>query len=208
MGSDTYVIDNIKDVVTEASGDDTIKASVSIDLSHYANVENVILTGAGALKVTGTDNGDHLVGNDGANVLSGLDGDDLLEGGKGNDTLTGGAGHDTLTGGAGNDRLDVSLGNDTVEYTSKLDGHDVIIGFSSGDDTLDLAPLFDSLGVATNADRAADVHLNVHATSVDVMINADGNAATGAGGFELLAATLNTSDPIAIGSDVIVGGST
>src|SRR5262249_54406260 len=70
-GNDTYIVDNAKDVVTEdpGAGNDTIKASISIDLANpnYANVENVTLTGAGALSATGDAGANHhLVGNSGA----------------------------------------------------------------------------------------------------------------------------------------------
>ena len=93
-GDDTYVVDNAKDVVQEAAGDaaDLIKASISIDLAAYAEIEDVTLTGTAALKATGDEQKNHLTGNAGANLLTGNDGADTLVGDAGNDTLLGGAG--------------------------------------------------------------------------------------------------------------------
>jgi len=204
-GNDTYIVDNAGDTITEAAGggggNDTIKASISIDLANpnYANVENVTLTGAGALSATGDAGANHLVGNSGANTLTG---------GDGNDTLDGGLGNDVLIGGKGDDQIDVSLGNDTVKYITPLDGHDVITGFDAnptgGQDVLNLDALFDSLGVATAA-RAALVEIHPTAPgTVDVNVNADSSNPD----FELHVATLNltsVADTVTVGQDVIVG---
>jgi hypothetical protein len=117
----------------------------------------------------------------------------------------GSGGDDTITGGAGNDELDGGAGNDAFRYTGPLDGHDVIDNFdgtaAGGQDTLNLDALFDSLGVAA-ADRSGHVSIVDHGGSVDVAIDADGNAANG---FELTAVTLNTNDTITVGQDVLLG---
>ena len=56
LGNDTYVVDNVGDVVTEAlnEGTDTVQSSVSFALG--ANVENLTLTGSA--NINGTGNGD------------------------------------------------------------------------------------------------------------------------------------------------------
>lgn len=86
-GNDTYIVDNTKDVVTEAAnaGTDEVHSSVSYTLS--ANVENLTLTGSVGLVGTG---------NELNNMLIGGDGDDTLVGGLGQDTLTGGGRHDVF----------------------------------------------------------------------------------------------------------------
>ncbi len=192
-GNDTYIVDNAKDVVTEdpSAGNDTIKASISIDLANYANVENVTLTGAGALSATGNAGANHLVGNAGANTLSGSDG---------NDTLDGGLGNDVVIGGKGDDQIDVSLGNDTVKFITPLDGHDVITGFDAnpagGQDVLNLDGLFDSLGIADPTTRAADVQITGGAGLFDVLVNSN------------TIATLNltsAADTVTVGQDILVG---
>jgi Ca2+-binding RTX toxin-like protein len=147
-------------------------------------------------------------------VLSGDEGDDVLLGGAGNDALQGGAGgdvlfgndgDDTITGGLGDDIAFGGAGNDTFRFTSALDGQDILVDFdgdtTGGQDVFDLDAFFDSAGVA-EADRAARVSISDSGGSVNVSIDADGNAANG---FEVLAATLNTTATITVGEDVIVG---
>jgi Ca2+-binding RTX toxin-like protein len=94
LGDDTYVVDNIGDVVTEAAaaGIDTVQSSITYTLG--ANLENLTLTGAAAI------NG---VGNSLDNIITGNTANNILSGGDGNDVLNGGAGADNLIGGLGND---------------------------------------------------------------------------------------------------------
>jgi Ca2+-binding RTX toxin-like protein len=85
-GNDTYVVDNVGDVVTEAAnaGTDTVRASVSYTLA--ANLENLLLTDSAAI------NG---IGNALANTLTGNSANNVLNGGGGADSMSGGAGNDT-----------------------------------------------------------------------------------------------------------------
>jgi Ca2+-binding RTX toxin-like protein len=85
-GNDTYVVDNVGDSVTEnaAEGTDLVQSSVTYTLG--ANIENLTLTGTGAINA---------IGNTGANVLTGNTGNNVLNGGTGADTLAGGLGNDT-----------------------------------------------------------------------------------------------------------------
>ncbi|WP_232253700.1 hypothetical protein [Pseudomonas glycinae] len=113
LGNDTYIVDNVGDVVSEtstlASEIDTVKASVDFILS--ANLENLILTGNANI---------YGIGNTQNNVITGNDGDNQLNGGAGLDTLIGGKGNDTYfldqvgelalvqeNAGEGNDTLNV-----------------------------------------------------------------------------------------------------
>jgi Ca2+-binding RTX toxin-like protein len=206
-GGDTYVVDNIGDIVDESltTGIDTVKSSIAFSLQNsttvLGDIENLTLTGAGAIGGTGNTLANHIIGNTGANKLFGDAGSDTLEGGVGADTLDGGAGNDSITGGAGNDRIDVGSGDDTVFYTSKLDGKDVIDNFAGGQDKLNLDGLFDTLTTLAGP-RADHVTLVDNGASVDVRVDADGKAANG---FELVVATLNTNDTIAVNTDVLVG---
>lgn len=95
-GDDVYIVDSITDVITEAVGEgtDMVRSSVSLTLS--GNLENLTLTGAGAINANG-------------NALN-----NVLTGNSANNTLNGDAGADTLIGGAGNDVYLVDLATDVV----------------------------------------------------------------------------------------------
>ncbi|MCE4553518.1 PA14 domain-containing protein [Pelomonas sp. P8] len=130
-GNDTYVVDNAGDTVTEGvgGGTDTVQSSVSHTLG--ANVENLTLTGSGAINGTGNGLDNTLSGNGAANTLDGSDGNDTITGGGGADTLLGGNGNDTLIaaspadlasadGGAGIDLLKFATVGASFDITSLI----------------------------------------------------------------------------------------
>jgi Ca2+-binding RTX toxin-like protein len=105
FGSDTYVVDNIGDVVSD-DGEfriDTVETSVQFSLVDHPGIENLTLTGAVNFDVIGNANANRITGNASANHLTGQDGDTLI-GGAGNDVLTA-LGPCTLDGGAGADTM-------------------------------------------------------------------------------------------------------
>ncbi len=89
-GSDLYAVDNAGDIVRETNADatvggiDTVESSIAFTLG--ANVENLTLTGTGAINGTGNVLANKLLGNSGNNVLNGGAGIDTMAGGLGNDT--------------------------------------------------------------------------------------------------------------------------
>jgi Ca2+-binding RTX toxin-like protein len=114
-GDDTYIVDNIGDTVTEASGagTDTVQSAVTLTLS--ANVENLNLTGTAAINGTG---------NTLANILSGNSANNILTGGAGNDTYL-------FSRGGGQDRIvdsDATAGNsDKVLFASGINPLDLVL---------------------------------------------------------------------------------
>ena len=84
-GDDTYVVDNVRDRVTEAAGEgtDTVESAISFTLGR--NLENLTLTGSDDLAGTGNELDNVLIGNAGANLLNGKAGADRMEGDAGND---------------------------------------------------------------------------------------------------------------------------
>jgi Ca2+-binding RTX toxin-like protein len=176
--------------VNGGDGNDTINASgLQSDASHLT-----LDGGAGNDSLTGGENGDSIFGGDGHDILKGGAGADTIDGGQGDDVITGGAGDDFLTGGDG---------ADTFHYTGALDGHDLIQGFTAGQDKLDLTQFFDGLGVS-NGDRDGRVSIIDHGGgSFDVAVDADGNKGNG---FELVVATVQANNPITVGQDVVTHG--
>src|SRR5262249_39156574 len=157
-GDDVFRVDNAGDKIVEfdLGGNDTILASIAINLANYANVENVTLApGAAPLSIIGDANDNHLIGNSGANLLDGGAGADTMEGGAGNDTYVvhdpgdkiievAGGGTDTVQTGMTYSLADPSLlnvENLTLTGTGNIDGTgnvlaNVITG-NSGDNILD-----------------------------------------------------------------------
>ncbi|MDF2444858.1 MAG: Hemolysin-type calcium binding domain protein [Moraxellaceae bacterium] len=115
-GSDTYIVDNTADVVTEAAGADIDIVLSSATYTLSANVENLTLTGGGAINGTGNTLDNIIIGTGGMNTLTGGGGNDFLDGGSGADTLIGGTGNDTYVVGGGADIVteNASEGTDTV----------------------------------------------------------------------------------------------
>jgi Ca2+-binding RTX toxin-like protein len=84
-GNDTYFVDNAGDVAFENAnaGTDSVFAAVNYTLA--ANVEALVLQGAGNLSGTGNALNNSIFGNSGANTLDGRAGADQVTGNAGND---------------------------------------------------------------------------------------------------------------------------
>ncbi|MBB5220433.1 Ca2+-binding RTX toxin-like protein [Amaricoccus macauensis] len=105
-GDDTYVVDTIGDKVVEPEtgngGHDTVQSRISFDFTNpdqaIGGIEDLVLTGTGAIRGAGNALDNAITGNTGANLLDGR------------------GGADTMTGGAGNDRYVVdNVGDQVVE---------------------------------------------------------------------------------------------
>ncbi|GEM_PF-2936159 len=134
-GNDTYIVDNIKDKVTDITtgtkgGTDLVSSSINYTLG--AGIENLTLTGGKDLTGTGNDLKNVITGNAGSNVLNGGKGNDTIKGNDGDDTIDGGAGVDKLEGGDGSDVYVVSNNEDIITETA-VDGDDDEIQSSAPD---------------------------------------------------------------------------
>ncbi|MCC7045073.1 MAG: calcium-binding protein, partial [Alphaproteobacteria bacterium] len=85
-GDDTYFVDNPGDVVVEQAGGGTDVVRSTVHHGLAANVESLVLLGAGDLAGAGNALANTLTGNSGNNILNGVGGGDTLIGGLGDDT--------------------------------------------------------------------------------------------------------------------------
>ncbi|MBF9232770.1 calcium-binding protein [Microvirga alba] len=86
-GNDTYMVDDLGDVVIEAAGNgyDTVITSISLVLSG-AEIEVLkAVAGTAPLSLTANSYNNLIIGNDAGNIIDGKGGADTMEGGNGND---------------------------------------------------------------------------------------------------------------------------
>lgn len=179
-GDDSYTVDSSADVIVENAGEGTDGVSSGVTYTLAANVENLTLTGTGAISGTGNAGDNALLGNAGANTLTGA---------AGNDTLNGAAGADTLVGGLGDDTYVVDNIGDVITELA-----------SAG---TDLA----QSGVTYTLGANVDNLLLTGTTAINGTGNAGGNMLTGNSAINTLtgAAGDDTLDGAA-GADKLVGG--
>jgi hypothetical protein len=153
FGDDLFIVDDLGDVVREGADAGTDRVESSVTFIALANVENLTLTGTGA--VNGTTG--RL-----ANVLTGNNADNVLFSAGGNDTVLGLDGNDTLNGGSGQDRLTGGLGGDTFLFTAMTSASlgssvDVVTDFSriEGDKLAFSKAIFNGLGAVGALEAAA-----------------------------------------------------
>lgn len=143
-GDDTYVVDQLRDVIIEAenAGTDTVRTKTGT-FSLAVNVENLLFVGASNFIGIGNEQGNRITGQAGADNLVGGAGDDALIGNGGDDRLNGEAGNDLLDGGSNADTMSGGAGDDTFKVDHA--GDVVIEGASGGNDTV-LASINYTLG--------------------------------------------------------------
>lgn len=178
-GNDTYTVNNIGDVVTEASvlatELDTVESSITYALT--SNVENLTLTGIAVIDGTGNGLDNLLLGNDANNKL---------DGGAGVDTLKGGAGNDTYVIDNTADKLGDNGGVDTAESSATY-----TLGTSSNVENLTLTGLAAINGTGTAGNNV-------------LVGNAAANVLTGYNGVDTLTGGLGADTIVGgLGADII-----
>jgi Ca2+-binding RTX toxin-like protein len=144
-GNDTYVVDDINDLIIESpdGGTDRVISSITYQLSF--ELEHLTLQGSAAIDGTANHRDNELVGNDSANSLRAGAGNDVVQGNGGNDTIVGDFGDDVIDGGAGADSMTGGPGADRFVYRSLADSTsaapDTVGDFQSGIDKIDLTAL-------------------------------------------------------------------
>jgi len=116
IGNDTYVVDNLSDVIVEAvkgGGIDTVQVSLATFVLAPA-LEHLTYVGLANFDGTGNALANTLRGGDQNDTLRGLAGNDTLYGNAGDDLLDGGLGRDVMVGGAGNDSYVVDGSGDSI----------------------------------------------------------------------------------------------
>ncbi|MEO0316592.1 MAG: hypothetical protein RL404_269, partial [Pseudomonadota bacterium] len=191
-GNDTYVVDDVGDVIEERAGDgiDTVVLRLAQGQQCYTvgdHVERVLVKGRVNVDVRGNDSGNTLVGNAGDNRLWGLGGDDVLSGGtRGVDFLYGGAGDDVyLVQQARTMALEVE------QSGADAGGHDTVI---SRVKEFALGLYVEDLVLSGGAEKGWG-----NSSANKLVGNALDNVLAGVGGDDVLAG--------GAGRDVLIGGS-
>jgi Ca2+-binding RTX toxin-like protein len=214
-GNDSYVVDAAGDQATETvngvdqGGADRVSSSISFTLGAF--IEDLTLTGAGAIDGTGNTLANQIAGNSGVNKLQGMDGNDLLFGGSGNDTLEGGAGNDSLAGGIGADAMSGGAGDDTYTVDAVGDTVDELLNGvdQGGTDRVNSYVTFHLGASLENLTLmgAGAVNGTGNILANEISGNSNGNILLGdAGNDKLSGAGGNDTLTGGIGADVMSGG--
>ena len=116
VGDDTYIVDNIGDVVNEGNNNGIDEVRSRIDWTLGANIENLRLIGGNPTNGTGNALDNRILGNNADNIIAGGGGNDTINARRGSDTIewNTGDGRDVVNGGGGGN---VALGIDTFAVT-------------------------------------------------------------------------------------------
>ena len=159
LGNDSYVVDNVADVVTENPGEgrDAVYTTVNYTLS--SDVEVMIAQGNADLQLNGNALGNTIFGNSGNNVIDGVGGADLMLGGLGDNSYVVDNVADVVTENPGEGRDAVYT---TVNYTLSSDVEVMI------------------------AQGNADLQLNGNTLGNTIFGNSGNNVIDGVGGADLM----------------------
>lgn len=145
----TALTDGNRVDVTGTQFDDIIETGEGDDIVNAGGGDDLIDTDGGDDTVNAGSGDDEVFAGRGDDTVNGGSGEDTIDGEQGDDDLTAGEGADTVIGGLGADTIDVSDNDnaeDTVVYRNENDGsqrgstegHDVVTGFVSGEDKVEI----------------------------------------------------------------------
>lgn len=203
-GDDIYFVNHAGDQIVELEGQgiDTVLAYTDFALrAHSQFLENLTLSGAGAINGTGNRRDNVIAGNDAANVLKGGMGNDTLIGGGGDDVFADWRGANKLIGGTGNDLYLIDHKRNRIE---ELEGEGVDTVQASVSFTLRFhSQHIENLTLTGTADISGTGNgLDNHLTG-----NAGSNRLDGAWGNDVIDG--GAGDDVLIGhrgDDVLTGG--
>ncbi|WP_207099626.1 calcium-binding protein [Paracoccus shandongensis] len=153
IGNDLLMAGLGADTIRGGLGTDTLQMQTAANLSIDLLVETaqsfkggsvtvsgieILRTGSGHDRLSGSNLGDTLDGGGGNDILVGRGGTDRLAGGLGNDRLEGGAGNDILSSGTGIDSFVFRAGSGRDRITDFVDGTDKIVFAAGPHDMSDL----------------------------------------------------------------------
>nr|WP_246346968.1 calcium-binding protein [Sphingomonas jinjuensis] len=176
LGNDTYVVDNIGDVVTEVAGEgrDTVFAEVSYTLAADAEVEVLSTSANGATSTIA------LAGNGYAQVIVGDYGNNTLIGGG---TLRSGDQNDVLIGLRGDDRYVVDSVR-TVVFENAGEGADVVtVSVAASNFVLNAGSSVETIQAASGTDA---INITGNPDAQTIVGNDGANILSGAGGGDTL----------------------
>jgi len=189
-GNDKYLVDNALDRAFEAvgGGTDVVYSAVSFTLTDAQEIEGLSTITwelTNAINLTGNSLKNNLIGNAGVNVLDGRAGNDTLQGREGADSYA-------FTTVLGANNVDVILGFSSADDTIVLENNGVFVGLAGG------ALNANAFVIGTAAQDASDRIIYDQATG-RLFFDADGNGA----GAQIQFARLDAA-PIIAASDFLV----
>jgi serralysin len=187
-GNDTFVVDNVGDMIQEGfgGGTDHVLSSVSFQIAN-SELENLTLQGGESINGTGNFRNNQLIGNSAANTLDAKEGNDVLDGKGGNDVLQGGIGADwfVFSTALGSGNVDQILRFETTSDNFALDDS-VFAGLATG------ALAADAFAIGAAAQDGSD-RIVYNAQTGALMFDSDGVGGAEAIVFATLDANLALS---------------
>jgi Ca2+-binding RTX toxin-like protein len=152
------------DVIYGANGGESMGGGLGDDKIYGGGGNDIIYAGIEGYDTLDGGNGNDLIfASYGHDVVEGGAGNDEIYAGSGNDYVNGGAGDDSIYGGQGVDTLIGGAGNDTIRPGDTTDilifaagsGDDVVYGFNTDEDTLNLEDSTTDFGSSNDVIAAA-----------------------------------------------------